>query len=29
VDTAEQAVEVTNRIQYGLTSSILADDTST
>jgi acyl-CoA reductase-like NAD-dependent aldehyde dehydrogenase len=27
VDTAEQAVEVTNRIQYGLTSSILADDT--
>ena len=27
MDTAEQAVEVTNRIQYGLTSSILADDT--
>jgi acyl-CoA reductase-like NAD-dependent aldehyde dehydrogenase len=27
VDTAEQAVEVANRTQYGLTSSILAGDT--
>jgi acyl-CoA reductase-like NAD-dependent aldehyde dehydrogenase len=27
VDTAEQAVEVANRTEYGLTSSILAADT--